>query len=109
VIVSSSHIQDILNISKGRTYAGGREACGFILDVGSVVEVCNMARGNTHFVMEPEGQLKFWDVAEVIWHTHPGTLAIPSPADRQMYEIVYSGKAMLIVAVQTGQWTLTYD
>ena len=102
MIVHNGHVDAILRIA-GQSK---REACGFILSNGGVLEVPNLADGSAHFLMDPVKQLESWDAANVIWHTHPTTDAIPSSIDVQMFDLVYGGKAMLVVAVQTGRWTL---
>ena len=83
-----------------------REACGFILEDGAVIEVRNIASENHHFHMNPDDQMQWWYNAIAIWHSHPGGDVQPSQIDLDMQRIAYDQRTMVIVNL-TGDVSVT--
>ena len=57
-----------------------KEACGFILGDGSVVECQNTSRIADQFTISPEETAQYFDDATACWHSHANYNAL-SPAD----------------------------
>lgn len=83
-----------------------REACGFLLDSGEVIEITNTSQNDDHFIMDSEEQLQFWYNAAAIWHSHPRGDVAPSQLDLDMQRIAYDGRPMVIVNLK-GQHSVT--
>ena len=75
------------------------EICGFVMFDGEFIQIKNISENKSfHYVMEPVEQVQalMKGPADLIWHTHPNNLAIPSSIDlggaqKNTKYLIYSG------------------
>lgn len=66
-------------------YSSGKERCGFIVD-GSIVEVENVAATPEEgFAISVDDVMKYSEVAQGTWHTHPDESSNLSGEDYSMF------------------------
>lgn len=66
-------------------YQHGPERCGFIVN-GEIIEVINTSHNpDEGFVISVEDVLKYSDIAEATWHTHPEENSNLSGEDYAMF------------------------
>lgn len=65
-----------------------REACGFVLHDGTVIECANRAEDPYNsFVVDPGEVAAWWETDQVraLWHSHPADPAVPSGDDEALW------------------------
>lgn len=73
-------------IAEAGNNAHPKEACGFILSTGHVVECLNVDEAPWYrFAIDPDEARAWWETGLVtgVWHSHPDAPAVPSEEDAE--------------------------
>lgn len=66
-----------------------REACGFVLETGAVVDCTNTDDAPFYrYTIDPAEAQHWWNTGRVrgVWHSHPNDPAVPSEGDMQQWQ-----------------------